>query len=104
MTVVPKVIRAETAQEKMKINKNFTSVLGKFENDMNAKVDKKLSKMSSPVGRLKSQVSEWEEIGPNNCIAQLIKVGYKIPFVTKELENLLLIELVIKRSVLFPKL
>lgn len=46
MTVVPNVIGAETAQE------NYFS-LGKFENKMNAKVDKNLSKMSSPVGRLK---------------------------------------------------
>lgn len=83
--------------------------MGEFEIEMNAKVDKKLSKISSPVGRLKSQVSVWEEIWAKTCIVQLIKVGYRIPFktephskvlrnnrsalndkefVTKELENL----------------
>lgn len=74
------------------------------------KLIKKLSKVSSPVGRLKSQVSEREEIGANKYIVHLIKVGYRIPFkteppskvlrnnrsalndkefVTKDLENLL---------------
>lgn len=97
-------------KDENKISKNYTSVLGEFEVEMNAKVDKKLWKVSSPVGRLNSQVSEREEIGANKCIVHLIKVGYRIPFkteppskvlrnnrsalndkelVTKELENLL---------------
>lgn len=77
---------------------------------MHVKVDNNLSNICSPVGRLKSKVSEREEMGANKSIVQLIKVGYKIPFktepssvvlrnnmsalndknfVTKELQNLL---------------
>lgn len=85
--------------------------MGEFEIEMKAKINKKkLSKISSHVGRLKSRVSEWEGIGANKYIVQLMKVGYRIPFkieppskvlrynrsalnvktsVTKELENLL---------------
>lgn len=81
--------------------------MGEFEIEMKAKINKKkLSKISSHVGRLKSRVSEWEGMGQINTL----KVGYRIPFkieppskvlrynrsalnvktfVTKELENLL---------------
>lgn len=45
---------------------------------MYVKVDNNLSNSCSPVGRLKSKVSEWEENGANKSIVQLIKVGYKI--------------------------
>lgn len=85
--------------------------MGEFKIEMKAKINKKkLSKISSHVGRLKSRVSEWEGFGANKYIVQLMKVGYRIPFkieppskvlrynrsalnvktfVTKELENLL---------------
>lgn len=96
--------------ESNKMSKNFTSVLRNFETKMHVKVDNNLLNICSPVGRLKSKVSEWEEMGANKSIVQLIKVGYKIPFktepssvvlrnnrsalndkdfVTKELQNLL---------------
>lgn len=92
-------------KDENRISKNCTSVLGEFENEMNAKVDKILSKVniSSPDGHLWSKVSEWEEIGANRCIFQLIKAVIEFhskpttfesrfalndkEFVTKELEN-----------------
>lgn len=57
---------------------NFTSILRNFETKMYFEVDNNLSNICSPVGRLKSKVSEWEENGANKSIVQLIKVGYKI--------------------------
>lgn len=39
-----------------------------------------MSKISSPVDRLKSKVSILEEIGANKCNFQLIKVIYRMPF------------------------
>lgn len=56
-------------KDENKISRNKTSVLGEFKIEMKAKINKKkLSKISSHVGRLKSQVSEWEGIGANKYI------------------------------------
>ena len=43
----------------------------------------------SLVGRLRSNLSEWERIGSNSSVIQVIKVGYRIPFKT-EMESVLL--------------
>lgn len=68
----------------MKSRKNFTSILRNFETKMHVKVVINLSNICSPSG-LKSNLSEWEEMGANKSIVQLIKVGYKIPFKTEQL-------------------
>ena len=51
--------------------------------------DKNFTKVPTPVGRLRSNLSEWERIGSNSSVIQLIKVGYRIPFKT-EPESVLL--------------
>ena len=51
--------------------------------------DKYFTKVTTPVGRLRSNLSEWERIGSNSTVIQLIKVGYRIPFKT-EPESVLL--------------
>ena len=51
--------------------------------------DKKFTKVTTPVGRLRSNLSEWERIGSNSSVIQVIKVGCRIPFKT-EPESVLL--------------
>lgn len=47
-----------------------------------SKVDDNILAVYSPVVRLRSQVSEWEEMGAIWLFFQLIKMGYKIPYKT----------------------
>lgn len=54
--------------ESNKMSKHFTSILRNFETKMHVKVDNNLSNICSPVGRLKSKVSEWEEMGANKAL------------------------------------
>ena len=51
--------------------------------------DKKFTKVTMPVVRLRSNLSKWERIGSNSSVIQVIKVGYRIPFKT-EPESVLL--------------
>lgn len=52
----------------IKMSKHFTLILRNFETQMHVKVDNNLSNICSPVGSLKSKVSEWEEMGANKSI------------------------------------
>jgi hypothetical protein len=42
-----------------------------------------LTKFITPIGRLRSSVGEWERIGSNSTVLQVIKTGYIIPFKTE---------------------
>ncbi|XP_062577375.1 uncharacterized protein LOC134239230 [Saccostrea cucullata] len=70
-------------KDENKISENYITILNKSENEVNSKVDENVLKILSPVGRLRSQVSEWKDMGANESIVQLIKVGYRIPFKTE---------------------
>ena len=41
-----------------------------------------LSKVLSPVGKLRSAVRHWEDSGACNQILEIIRDGYKLPFKT----------------------